>query len=57
MTRKVLKARIAADLIDKVFRAEGWTKEEGQVRTRMVKGLYTLSVDHRGGKYVATPKP
>ena len=56
MIRKTLKAAIAAELIDKVFRAEGWIKVQGQERVKMVKTLYDLSVDHRAGRYVATPK-
>ena len=55
MARKIIKRRIAADLIDAVFKAEGWTKVEGQSRTRMVKTLYDLS-NTRDGFYVATPR-
>lgn len=55
MTRKTLTAKTPADLIDKVFQKEGWVKLEGQNRVRMVKTLYTLTVDHRNDKFVATP--
>ena len=55
MACKVLTATIPADLIDKVYRAEGWTKVEGEVRAARVKTLYALSVDARRGRYVATP--
>lgn len=56
MGRKTLTARIAADLINKVYCAEGWTKVEGEVRSLRVKTAYRLSVDARKGVYVATPK-
>lgn len=52
-----ITARIAADLIDKVFKAEGWTKVEGEARVARVKAVYDLSLDHRAGKYLATRKP
>lgn len=51
---RIITARVAADLIDKVYAAEGWTKLEGEVRSRRVKALYDLSVDSRGGFYIAT---
>ena len=56
IARKKLTARIAADLIDKVYAAEGWTKVEGEVRIRRIKTVYCISVDARKGVYVATPK-
>lgn len=54
--RRILKAAIAADLINKVYAAEGWTKVRDEVRSRRVQEVYVLSVDHRAGRYVATPK-
>ena len=56
VARKKLTAAIAADLINKVYAAEGWTKVEGEVRIRRVKTVYCISVDARKGVYVATPK-
>ena len=56
MTRKTLTAAIPADLINKVYKAEGWVKVEGEVRVRRVKTVYSLTVDARRGVYVATPK-
>ena len=55
MTRKTLTDAIPADLINKVYHAEGWTKVEGEVRALRVKTVYRLSVDARKGVYVATP--
>ena len=56
VARKKLTAAIPADLINKVYAAEGWTKVEGEVRIRRVKTDYCISVDARKGVYVATPK-
>ena len=56
VARKKLTAAIPADLINKVYAAEGWTKVEGEVRIRRVKTVYCISVDARKGVYVATPK-
>ena len=55
-SRKTLTAKVPADLIDKIYRAEGWTKVEGEVRALRIKTAYCLSVDARRGVYVATPK-
>ena len=56
LARKKLTAAIPADLIDKVYAAEGWTKVEGEVRIRRVKTVYCISKDNVKGVYVATPK-
>ena len=53
--RKTLEATVPADLIDKVYKAEGWTKIEGEGRVKRVKNLYDLSIDYRKNRYVATP--
>ncbi len=55
-SRHVLKDRIPADLINAVYRVEGWTKVEGEGRTKRVKTLYELSTDARAGHYKATPR-
>jgi hypothetical protein len=54
--RKVLRAAIPADLVDKIYKAEGWTKVRDEVRTRRCKEVYDFSVDRRVGRYIATPK-
>jgi len=54
--RKVLKAAIPADLVDKIYKAEGWIKIRDEVRTRRCKEVYDFSVDHRASLYIATPK-
>ena len=54
--KKKITARIPADLLDKIYKAEGWVRVEGEVRARRAKTLYTLAVDHRRGMYVATQK-
>ena len=55
LARKKLTAAIPADLINKVYAAEGWTKVEGEVRIRRVKTVYCISKDNAKGVYVATP--
>jgi hypothetical protein len=55
LTRRVLKARIPADLIDAIYRAEGWAKVEGEVRVRRCNAAYRITRS-RDGWYVATPK-
>jgi hypothetical protein len=55
MARRTIKARIPADLIDKIYKAEGWTKVEGEVRVRRCNALYLIT-RNRDDCYVATPK-
>jgi hypothetical protein len=52
--KKILKASIAADLIDKAFRNEGWTKKEGQCRSAMLHDFYDVKIENN--KYVARRK-
>ena len=56
VARKKLTAAIPADLINKVYAAEGWTKVEGEVRIRRANTVYCISRDNVKGVYVATPK-
>ena len=56
VARKKLTAAIAADLINKVYAAEGWTKLAGEVRIRRANTVYCISRDNVKGVYVATPK-
>jgi hypothetical protein len=56
VARKKLTAAIPADLINKVYAAEGWTPREGEVRIRRAKTAYCISRDNVKGVYVATPK-
>jgi hypothetical protein len=63
-TRKTLTARIPADLIRKVYAAEGWpwdlkaqsTALGAATRMAQVNRFYDVTVDHRRDRYVATPK-
>lgn len=55
--RNVIKAAIPADLINAIYKAEGWTKVEGEVRIRRANMAYVIHRDNRAGVYVATPKP
>lgn len=54
--KRVIRARIAADLLLKVRDAEGWTWVEGENRTARVKALYDFGIDYRKGVYTATRK-
>jgi len=56
MARRVLQAAIAADLLDKIYEAEGWKRAEGEVRIRRANALYVIVRDNQKGRYVATPK-
>jgi hypothetical protein len=54
VSARPITARTPADLLDKVYKAEGWTRAEGEVRSRRAATLYTLGRDNRRGVYVAT---
>ncbi len=57
MAAKIITARIPAELLDKIYAAEGWTRAEGETRIRRANALYTIARDNRRGRYVATRKP
>lgn len=54
--RKVIKRSVALDLIQAVYKAEGWTRREGESQTKRVKQYYTITADPRANRYIATPK-
>lgn len=54
MCNRIIKRAIPADLIDAVYKAEGWTRREGEAAVARVKTLYNLTTDARNGRYVAT---
>jgi hypothetical protein len=56
MARRVLKAPIASDLLDKIYKAEGWKRAEGEVRVRRANAVYLIVRDNKQALYVATPK-
>jgi hypothetical protein len=56
MARKVIKRAIALDLIHAVYKAEGWTRREGESAVRRVKQYYEITADPRANRYIATPK-
>lgn len=56
MSRQALKATIPAELLDKIYKAEGWTRGPGEVRARRANALYVITRDNKAGVYVATPK-
>lgn len=54
---KSLKARTPADLLDKIYAAEGWKRAAGEVRSRRAAAVYDLGRDNKRGFYTATRKP
>jgi hypothetical protein len=56
MIRRVIKADTPAGLLDKIYKAEGWVRAEGEVRVRRVNALYVITRDNKAGRYVAAPK-
>jgi hypothetical protein len=54
--RRKLTASTPADLLDAVYRNEGWIRAEGEVRSRRAAVLYDLSRDNRRGQYAAVRK-
>lgn len=56
MKRRVIKRAVAIELIDAVYKAEGWRRAEGESRVARVKALYDLTADARANRYIATPK-
>lgn len=55
-TPKTLTARTPAELLDSIYRAEGWTQAPGEVRSRRASALYDLARDNRRECYTATRK-
>lgn len=53
---KTLKATTPADLLDKIYAAEGWLRAEGEVRSRRASTAYDLGRDNRRAVYTATRK-
>ena len=51
----MLHARTPADLLDKVNKAEGWTRGSDEVRARRVKAAgWVLDRDNRNNRYTAS---
>lgn len=57
MAAKIIIARIPAELLDKIYAAEGWTRAEGETRIRRANVVYTIARDNRRDYYTATRKP
>lgn len=53
--RKVIERAVADDLIRAVYKAEGWTRSEGESRVERVKQFYIITADARRNRYIATP--
>lgn len=52
--RHKLKAKIPADLIDKIYKQHGWRRKAGESRTKRVTEMYEITLD--GDYMVATLK-
>jgi hypothetical protein len=53
--RKIIERAVALDLIQAVYKAEGWTRREGEGQVARVKQFYTITADPRRNRYIATP--
>lgn len=52
MTKRIT-GKTMVDIIAKVYAAEGWTHEPGDVKTRRVLTTYFVSKNYGGDKWVA----
>ncbi len=52
----MLHAPTPADLIDKVYKVQGWKKVEGESRARRVNELYDITKNDRRNRYEATQR-
>lgn len=53
---KRIKARDMDRLKTAIYKAEGWTKEVGEVRAKRIKPLYDITVDWVSGFVIAKRK-
>lgn len=53
--RKKIERAVALDLIQAVYKAEGWVRREGESQVARVKQLYAITADPRRNRYIATP--
>lgn len=52
MSEKILRAKTPADLLDKIYAAEGWVRREGEVRsTRAKEAGWVFARDNRRDVY------
>ena len=54
--KKNITAKTPADLLDKIYKAEGWVRAEGEVRSLRAGVLYVFNRNNRQGMYIATRK-
>lgn len=57
--RRVIKRKIADDLIRAIYKAEGWTRHDKagfNSCSARCSLLYVITADPRSNKYIATPK-
>jgi hypothetical protein len=53
---RIIKRSSPAELMDAIYRAEGWRRAEGESRTKRVNAAYVVTVDARANRYIATRK-
>lgn len=53
---QTIRRKTMVELLAAIYEARGWKRKAGESRTARVKPLYDVTVDHRRGDFVATPK-
>lgn len=51
-----ITARSMVELKAAIYRHHGWVRETGESMSARVKELYEVTADHKGNRFVATPK-
>jgi glycerol dehydrogenase-like iron-containing ADH family enzyme len=49
----ILIARTMADLISKIYEAEGWVRSRGESKVYRAQTAYKIKIDHKGNRFVA----
>ena len=56
MLSRIITAHTMADLLAKVYAAEGWVRAFGESKTARAKAAYDLGINHKGNRFTATRK-
>jgi hypothetical protein len=51
-----LEARTMADLVSKIYAAEGWVRSRGESKIYRAQTAYKITIDHKGNRFVAVKK-
>jgi glycerol dehydrogenase-like iron-containing ADH family enzyme len=49
----IIIARTMADLISKIYEAEGWVRSRGESKVYRAQTAYKIRIDHKGNRFVA----